>query len=578
MRRAGSAAVAALTWACFSPAVWGGFLNWDDERMLVKNLMFRGFSLENVRWMFTTLHMGHYQPLAWLSFAADWAVWGMDARGFHLTNVLLHGVNAALVYWLAVWILERISAPAGDEVRLCVSAAVAALLFALHPLRVEPVAWVTERRELLSVMFVLLTVLAFLRAESFPRPSRQRRLGFLGAAGLHLGSLLCAPWGLVVPVALFLVSRLPGTVAPALRGGRRERRGAARNVTAHRASVVELAPFVALAIAAAPVAMAAAREVGATRPLGQHTLVDRAWQSAWGLAFYLRKTLLPTDLAPLYLLENKVDWQSASYLAAGAAVIAFTGVLWVLRKRWPWGLFTWGAFVLLVLPALGFFQSGPQRAADRYTYLASIPFSLLCAAAVRALFRVASGRRVVLAAAGGGIVACLVLLAAGSWRQIGYWRSSISLWEHAVRVEPANYVAQTNLGYAYQLVGNYEDAIRSFRAALDARPSELKPRHMLGLALARSEKYGEAIDEWKRLLAEHPGFTEAIFCLGLASFKIGRLEDAIRYYQQAITAEPNYVEAHRALGDAYAKQGRMELAAAEQAKASGISRPFRSPD
>jgi hypothetical protein len=207
--------IAAVVLVAFAP-VWNcEFVNWDDDKNLLNNVLYRGFTPAHLRWMFTTFHVGHYQPLSWVTLAVDYALWGMQPRGYHVTNLVLHTANALLVYALALALLPRAAAPCGraspsaaDGISLSIAAAVAALFFAIHPLRVESVAWVTERRDVLSGFFLLLTVLAYLRMVD-ARPAGAWRTWFGLSLGCFILSLLSKAWGMTLPVVLLVLDVYP---------------------------------------------------------------------------------------------------------------------------------------------------------------------------------------------------------------------------------------------------------------------------------------------------------------------------------------------------------------------------------
>ena len=204
--------VALITFVVFSPALRNGFVNWDDLETLVENQNFRGLTWSHLRWMFTTFHMGHYQPLSWVTFGLDYLRWGMDAFGYHLTNILLHSANAVLFYFVSLRLLA-IAAPISSAVVLKLAAGFSALFFAIHPLRVESVAWATERRDVLSGFFLLLTVLSYLKAVVTETNRTGRRRWIAVSAMLYVLSLLSKASGMTLPVVLLVIGRIPASPA-----------------------------------------------------------------------------------------------------------------------------------------------------------------------------------------------------------------------------------------------------------------------------------------------------------------------------------------------------------------------------
>ncbi len=369
------ALVAAATFAVFLPALGGGFVNWDDDENFLWNPHYRGLGWRQIRWMFTAVHQGLYIPVTWLTLGLDHVVWGMNPFGYHLTSVALHAANAALFYAVASRLLGA-AFPGRTEGR-SLGAAAAALVFSVHPLRVESVAWVTERRDVVVGLLGLLTVLAYLAAW---RRGAEGRLawGWYGAAVLCFGLALLAKSIVVcLPLVLLALDLYP----------------LSRSAPLARLALEKL-PFLALSagIAALTVAILVDRDLLASREtLG---VAARLALAAYGLAFYAGKTLVPGPLSPIYPLIQPVTPWTLTYLAPAAVVILVTAGVILARRRWPAGCVIWGSYVALVAPVLGLLHSGPQIAADRYSYLACMPFALLAGAGLTWVRRRAAERQI----------------------------------------------------------------------------------------------------------------------------------------------------------------------------------------
>jgi hypothetical protein len=341
--------VAVLTLAAFFPALSNGFVNWDDDKILYDNPLYRGLGWDRLSWMFTTFLMGHYQPLSWLTFAIDYLLWGMDPFGYHLTNVLLHTANAVLFYFISRRLLgAALSVSAGAENwQLNFSAGFAALLFAIHPLRVESVAWATERRDVLSGLFYFTTIYFYLRTVESVQPSTRRRwLGVTVAA--YLLSLLSKATAIALPVVLLVLDIYPlrRLTGSPLNWLKRE----------SRAVLYEKLPFVILAIGFA--ALLAQQITGALKPLEQFGVISRVFQAGFALMFYLGKTLWPIGLAPIYELPIDVGSWFWLFVLSGVATVALTIALYITEATLA------GGFRLLGLLScrLG---SGNRRGAER---------------------------------------------------------------------------------------------------------------------------------------------------------------------------------------------------------------------
>src|SRR5213596_1362557 len=360
--------VALFTLAAFLPALQNQFVNWDDAENFLENPHYRGLGWTNLRWMWTT-HRGHYIPLTWMTLGLDYLLWGMNPLGYHLTSLLLHAANAVVFFFIARRLLTlALPSPSEHGHALAVSAGFAALVFAIHPLRVESVAWATERRDVLSGLFYLSAVLAYLRA--CDREERGRGW-YWGAVALFAGALLSKSMAVNLPVVLMILDvyplrRLGGSIGWWSKPARR--------------IYVEKIPFVLLAAAASAIAVMAQFSIHAALPLAQLSVPGRLAVSAYGLSFYLGKMIVPVNLSPLYELPRTVSpWAMPFILSFGLAV-AITAIVLSLRRRMLGLPAAWLAYLVVLLPVLGIFQSGPQIAADRYTYLAGLGWAILAGA------------------------------------------------------------------------------------------------------------------------------------------------------------------------------------------------------
>ena len=538
--------------AAFFPALANEFVNWDDDLNLTDNPYWRGLGPAQLRWMFTVMHGGHYQPLSWVSYAIDYQIWGLQPFGFHLTNLVLHAANA-VVFWLVVMELLRAAAPPAkgepaDTVAL--AAAVGALFFAVHPLRVESVAWASERRDVLAGFFFLLTVLAYLRAARDPA----RRLPHLAVATVCFAlSLLSKAWAITLPAVLLVLDAYP------LR-----RLGAGRPVGP---VLSEKIPFVVVAVAAATLALLA-QNVEALRPLSQHGVMARVAQAGYGLCFYVWRTVVPVGLSPLYLLEMPLDPTEPRYVAAMVLVVATAVTLFVVRRRVPWLVAAVACYAIIVSPVLGFAQSGQQKVADRYTYLACLPFAVLVAAAVRqAALRWPSARRIGLVAAG----VPLLVLGVMTVRQTMVWHDSMTLWNHALGLDAANYIGRTNRGVVRQLGGDMVGALADYDAALAANPGHAEAYKNRGTVRAAAEEWDAAIADYEVALRLKPGYADAYVSRGAAREAKGDLAGALDDYAEACVLDPGHARALYGRANMRATRGDLQGAIADYSAALQVN-------
>ncbi len=529
--------LAAATALAYAGALRADF-TYDDVLYVSDNPHVQaGLTLGGIRWAFTTTAMANWNPLTWMSFQLDRAVFGPWPLGYHLTNVVLHVVNTVLVFF----VLRRFTGAVWRS-------ALVAALFALHPLHVESVAWVSERKDVLSACFGLLALYAY--AGYAERPGAGRYLGVAAAFAL---SLLAKPMLVTLPCLLLLLDYWPlerwgwGWRSAKIV----ERWGpflAARQASVRRL-LLEKVPLFALAVASGVMTLHAQHLAGARNPAGQ--LPVRLRNAVVAVGAYLRKTAWPADLAPFYPYPHSV---SPAHVATACVVVTIvTAVALRAARRQPYLAVGWFWFLGTLAPVSGVLQiMGGHAMADRYTYFPLIGLFLALAWGVADLVRRYSVPRL---AAGGLAVGVLVACAAATQRQVEYWENSLSLWEHALRVTAPNPVALNNLGQAYARLGDEARAVSCFREALASDPSHAPARLNLGLALAARQQYDEAIREYRAVVAGDPANAEAHYRLGHALALQGKLGEAVAEYEEALRLDPGHVQALAKRGQARALQG-----------------------
>ena len=530
-------AVALLTAAVFLPAVGNGFVDLDDEYNFLENTMYRGFAPAQLRWMFTTFHLGPWQPLSWLSLAADHSLWGLDPRGYHLTNLVLHAASAALLFVLARRLLRYagLSDLAGES-----GAVIGALLWAIHPLRVESVAWVTERRDVLSGFFFLLALLAY----TLP-PERAGRLpAALTAAAL---ALLAKASTMVLPVVLvaldvYPLRRLGGAVGWTTPAARRVWR--------------EKLWFVGLAAPVALLAVVGQRASGALVSLRGLPPAQRIAAAMYALGFYLWKTVLPLSLRPMY--EHPHDFAPSHPLALAGAGTALAVALLalVLRRRVPGVAIALVVYLAAVAPVLGLIAAGPQVAADRYTYLATLGWSVLAGG----LVVVAPGPPALRLGLAGAVLLCLGSLTV---RQIRVWRDGPTLWTYTATVDPTNAFAQLRLAEHARRAGDLDGAIARARESIRLSPFFGEAHYDLGALLMATGARDEALTQLETALRLSPPTAKRLSNYGFLLTQSGRPAEAIAPLRAAIQMEPDLLGARENLAAALVATGDLDGAATE---------------
>src|SRR5437660_3640134 len=467
-------AIVLVVVAVFAVGLRNEYVQWDDYNNFVDNPHFRGLGWAQITWMFTTTLMGHYIPLTWLTFGLDYVIWGMQPAGYHFTNLVLHAANAALFYWVSRRVLTA-AAPAAGETALRAGAAVAALFFAVHPLRAESVAWATERRDVLSGLLFLTCVLTYLRAASAEAP-RRRRLLALSLAAFAL-AMLAKSIVMTLPLLLLVLDWYP----------LRRLRGLSWS-EGNRRVLLEQIPFFAVGLAGAEVSYWAVARDGL---LTQYSLPSRIAMALYSLVFYVSKTVVPSDLSPLYELPSHVDVLDPQFLGASIAVAVLSVALVALAPRWPAGLAAYAWYAIMLVPVGGLVHSGHQLAHDRYSYLSCLSFAVLAGGAVVWLAGAQADGRLrppVFRASCGAIGTLLVTLAFLTWLQVQVWRDTESLWMQATSATPECSICHNNYGTVLvnrSAVRPWERflAIEQFQQALMLKPERDNPYGGLGVAL-----------------------------------------------------------------------------------------------
>jgi protein O-mannosyl-transferase len=549
--------VAIVSCAPFVPALWNDFVEWDDYENIVNNPHYRGLGWSQLRWMFTTFHMGPYQPLSWVTLGIDYLIWGMNPFGYHLTNLILHAANAVFFYYVSRRLLSiawSISDEAGQS-QLGLSAAFAALLFAIHPLRLESVAWATERRDVLSGFFYLGTIYCYLRANSIPDNNLQAWRWRNTALALFVLSLLSKAAAMTLPVVLLILDIYP---LKRLQWQPRQWLG-----PGGRAVLWEKIPFVIVAVPFAFLALLGQQQASAFRSLETHDLGSRLAQAFFGAAFYLWKTLIPTKLSPLYEIPPHFTPWDPFIVAGVAASIIITLSLYLLGDRWPAGLACWAYYIVVLAPVLGIVQTGPQLVADRYTYLSCLSWAALAGGVLLYSLRRSNQRQSGAPfglAAPIAIAGVLVPLALLTWNQTAIWRDTGTLWRHALKLDPNSSIAHYNLARFLGRQGKHAEAVAHYRQALSIRPEDTDARNNLGLLLAIGGEIEASLQEFQKTVQLDPNHARAYFNMGKVFARQGDHERAIRNFQQALKLKPNEAEIHVALGNVLALQGQLEAA------------------
>lgn len=517
----------------------GEFFSMDDGDYVRDNPhLAQGFSAQGVGWAFSTFYRNKWHPLTWISLLLDHDVYGLEPWGYRLTNILWHAANAVLLFL----VLKRMTR------RLWPSALVAAL-FALHPLRVESVAWIAERKDVLSGFFWILSMGAY--AWWVERPSWPRYLAVAVSFGL---GLLCKPMLVTLPFALLLLD-----FWPLRRFGLAGMPPAPPSFMPFPRLLLEKLPLFALTAAGCAVTIASypKEEFAALLPLPLRLL-----NACLACVQYIRFTFWPVDLAPLHVLKPDAFPAAQGWAAAGALAAA-TVLFLALARRRPYLIVGWLWFLGTLVPTLGLVQVGIQSMADRFTYIPHIGLLLMVVWGLDDLLANRAQRPLLAAAAGATLLACFLL----AFAQASLWRSNLALWEHALRSTADNYGAHDNYGLALMAAGRPDDALREFREAIRLAPNWPNGHHHLGLALQERRQWDEAAASFEAAARAAPWQALPYQELGFSLMAQGRMEEALAPLRQAVKLQPEAAQNHVNLGTALLQRGHLQEAARQAEEA-----------
>ena len=536
--------LAMVTTAVYFPLRHYEFVNYDDDVYVTLNPHLRnGLNREAVDWSFaagliySSPNVDYWRPLSYLSHALDIELFGFDPGGHHLMSLAMHVAATISLFWVlnlmtgALW-----------------RSAFVAALFALHPLHVESVAWIAERKDVLSGLFFILTLGAYTQYSGQPF-TMSRYLLVLGLFGL---ALMSKPIVVTLPFVMLLLDYWPlGRVTGDKWRGTSENREKPSTLNPQLSTLLlEKLPFFLLAIGSGIFAVHSQKAVGAASLLDQESLFVRMGNALVSYTAYLLNLFWPVKLAVFYPYPTALPvWP-----VAGAVVLLAGITLLVLAaaRRCPWLPVGWLWYLGMLLPVIGILQVGAQARADRYTYLSFIGLFLMITWTVGDLCPPWRQRKLVLGAA---MAIVLAILTVCTSVQVSYWRDSESLWTHTLACTSDNFVGHNNLGNALLQKGNVDEAIVHYQMALQIKPDFAETHNNLGNALCQKGRVDEAIVYYQKALQINPDDAEVCYNFGNALLKSGRVDEAIANYQRAVRLNPNYAEAHNNLGNALLKMG-----------------------
>jgi hypothetical protein len=528
----------------YAPVRHFGFVNFDDPVYVTDNLHVQsGLSVDGLRWAIHSMDGANWFPLTWISLMTDVELFDVRPGPMHLTNVVLHAISTLVLFGL----LKRMTGESAPS-------AMVAFLFALHPQHVESVAWVSERKDVLSGLFWMLTLWSYVAYVSRPKPMR-----YLLTLLTYLLGLAAKPMLVSLPLVLLLLDIWP------LQRVAFNAAGTRANLRLALPLVWEKVPFLALAAAISATTYVAQNQAGMVQSLDVVPLGKRLGNAMISGAVYVEKTVWPTRLATAYPLPARQPaWE---VILAGLVLVSITVLVLLCYRKRPYLAIGWFWYLITVLPVIGIVQLGIQGRADRYTYIPGIGlFVMLCWGAVDIWRRWPNAQPVLTGICGVAAVACVSL----TWIQIGYWGSSITLFQHAIEVTQESTVAYGLLGNAFRDEGLYEEAIANYRKVLALDPHEKGGLLNLGGVLSRVGRNDEAIAPLTELARLQPGSAVDQKYLGVALLNQGRASEALAHFAAAVRLKPDDAEAQGAMGAALLNLGRVDEAIVHFSEASRI--------
>ena len=562
-----AASAALITFAVYLGSLQNDFVNWDDNTYITANPYIRSLNIPFFRFAFFNFYASNWHPLTWMSHALDYAIWGLNPLGHHLSSIILHAVNTALSVFLMIRLMKAMNETASkaggisflSDREISIAAGITGLLFGLHPVHVESVAWIAERKDLLCALFFMLSVISYAgyvrHADSGKMhehaPSVFFSIRYLCSLGLFALALMSKPMAVSLPVILVLLDWYPFSRILSLR--------------TFRASVLEKIPFVILSLASSMATILAQRAGGALESIEVIPLSTRLLAAARAVVIYLWKIVMPVHLLPFYEYPRHISlFTLGGYFLAVAAVIGVTVIGIIRAKKEKLWLSAWGYYLVTLFPVLGIVQVGSQFMADRYMYLPSLgPFLVLGLIVVwvaRKMKNLVRWRQPATYGITALAVTAIVFMTYLTVKQIDIWKNSLTLWNSAIEKEPEGVpMAYYGLGAALQKMGHNDKAIENFDKAIALNQAFYQAYDNKGVIYGEAGQHDKALECFNKALAIKPNYS-TYGNRGLTFFFIGLYGNALEDFNRALQLNKNFVEAYFNRGNVYLRTGDIALA------------------
>ncbi len=524
---AASIVSAVVTLLVYIPALANGFVSLDDWDYVVQNPFIRRIDLSFFRSVFTETHVYNWHPLTMISYAVDYSLWGLDPFWYHLENVIFHTANTLLAGLLGARLAKSYLGNRGREagpLNLFFTALVTALFFGLHPVHVESVAWISERKDVLFTFFFLLSLLSYI---SYTTAKKTQGLYYAASLFFFGLSVMSKPMAVTLPLILIIIDYCP----------------LERGVAPVR-SIIEKIPFFALSALSGILTIWAQSAGGALTTLEAIPFPVRLLVALRGYAFYLYKLVVPAGLVPLYPYPENVSASGIEYIGSFSLIFIITAVCIATFRRYRFLSAAWAFYLITLLPVIGIVQVGSQPAADRYMYLPSLALFLMAGILAGYLAsRPPVKKRAYIVA--GATVILTAALSIMTVRQISVWKDPVTLWSHVIKVYPDSYLARYNLGGVYKAYGDFDRAIFYFTEALALRPDFSEALNNRGAAYIMTGDNKRAATDFGKAVEADPRNAEAHYNRAIALENLGLQDAAIASYTRA--AELGLVQAREKL-------------------------------
>lgn len=506
---------AVITFLIYIPSLSNDFVTWDDQLYITENPMIKHLDFAFIKWVFTHAAVSNWHPLTMISHAVDYAIWGMNPMGHHLTGIIFHALDTMLVFILALKLSEIAIKKAGSTLNPFIIGVIAALLFGLHPLHVESVTWISERKDVLSAFFFILSILAYLKYNE----GQKKALFYVLTLFSFVLALMSKPMAISLPFVLLIIDFYP------------LERLTLNNIIK---ALVEKIPFFILSQVSALLTIWAQKS--ALSPIDSYPLIKRIAVAVRAYAFYLYKTFIPIDLAPFYPMPEPGNFFNSIFIISLIFIVSLTilALLFIKKKRIFFAV--WAYFIITLVPVIGIVQVGSQAAADRYMYLPSLGIFILVGVAIA---NIARAMKKPVAATVAISLAIILVLSLFTGRQEAVWTDSITLWSHELNLFPERIpLVYNNRGLGFKKAERYQEAIADFTKAIELNRAYMSPYFNRAFTYQKIGNIQQAIEDYNLALALDPKFAKSYMQRGVAYGSLGDFNQALSDFNKALELDP----------------------------------------